>query len=142
MLNVAHIQRNDTDSYDSVCHYFILQVFVLVSMCIISVCVTSCDVNTLGEAKVLNMASFFQVLWSEHCLQKNMISLHQCGVSFIHAVRMFNQLRQNDLKKDEVDEVLDAMDVERDTVHDGETPKDFECSQGAAATSAAASAGE
>ena len=69
--------------------------------------------KSLVNTKALEFAAVFRLLWGQNCLEGNQIGLFKRGVSYMHAVQVFNRLKLQD--KEEWrgglgDAVLAAMD--------------------------------
>ena len=98
--------------------------------------------SSKAKALALEFAAFSRRLWVELCIERRKsIGFYQCRISYAHAVQIVNQLKEDELKKDELNTMLEgmdeAMDVDSDCDNDDDskTQEDLECSQGAASAS-------
>ena len=62
------------------------------------------------NVKALEFAAVSRLLWGHHCLEPSQIGLFKRGVSYMHAVQVFNRLKVQDKEEGLDDAVLAAMD--------------------------------
>ena len=73
------------------------------------------DDQSSVNVKALEFAAVSRLLWGHHCLEPNKIGLFKRGVSYMHVVQVFNQLKVQDKEERRVglgDAILTAMDEE------------------------------